>query len=157
MDIRNLIQPGRVVCNVEASSRKYALQILGELLSGGSEDLTRSEIFESLVTRERLGCTALGKGVAIPHGRMAGIEGNIGAFVKLSKPVNFDSPDGDPVDLIFAMLVPEDCGNDHLAGLAQITGMFADGDFRNLLRSATSSHSLYDMLVHFEPQRTASA
>ena len=157
MNILSLIEPGRVVCNVESRSKKHALEILSELLASDFEEITQAEVFESLINRERLGCTAMGKGVAVPHGRMAGITGNIGAFVKLSVPVNFDSPDGEPVDLIFGLLVSEDCGDDHLEDLAETTELFTDADFRQLLRNAASSRGLYDLLTHFDSRKSASA
>lgn len=136
-----------MLSNVEARSKKHALEILSELLAKTGQDLTNSEVFDSLVSRERLGCTALGKGVAIPHGRLRDIDGNIGAFLKLSEPVPFDAPDGEPVDLIFGLLVPEDCGNDHLDGLAEITAMFSSEVFRDALREASSSSATYRLLL----------
>ena len=147
MDIRDLIEPDRVLSNVEARSKKHALEILSELLAKTGQDLTNAEVFDSLISRERLGCTALGKGVAIPHGRLRNIPGNIGAFLKLSVPVPFDAPDGEPVDLIFGLLVPEDCGNDHLDDLAEITKMFSEIDLRETLRQASSSSTSYDLLL----------
>lgn len=147
MDIRDLIEPERVLSNVEARSKKHALEILSELLAKTGQDLTSAEIFDSLISREKLGCTALGKGVAIPHGRLRDIDGNIGAFLKLSEPVPFDAPDGDPVDLIFGLLIPEDCGNDHLDDLAEITTILSNVEFREMLREASSSSTAHELLV----------
>lgn len=147
MNIENLIEPDRVLCNVEARSKKHALEILAELMAKAGQDLTQGEIFDSLITREKLGCTALGKGVAVPHGRLPDIQENVGAFLKLTEPVDFDAPDGEPVDLIFGLLVPEDCGNDHLDDLSRITRALSDTRLRQTLRTASSSRALYDLVV----------
>ena len=157
MNIRRLLEPRRALCNVEARSKKHTLDILSELLASGEAEITHTEIFDSLVNREKLGCTALGQGVAIPHARVLGLEGNLGAFLKLSQPVEFDSPDGEPVDLVFALLIPEDCGDAHLDTLARIASAFRDSQFRELLREASSSRGLYDLLIHYDPHRSASA
>ena len=105
-----------------------------------------AEIFEVLVSRERLGCTALGDAVAIPHGRVAGIDRNVGAFLKLQDPVDFDAPDGEPVDLIFGLLVPEDCSDARLNDLRQLAARLSDGELQRQLRHARDAESLFGLL-----------
>ncbi|MCC5869584.1 MAG: PTS sugar transporter subunit IIA [Gammaproteobacteria bacterium] len=146
MDVRNLLTPQRVGCRLAARSRKHALDIVSGLFardSGGALDAT--EIFDAMISRERLGCTALGNGVAMPHARISGIEAPMAAFVRLAEPVDFDTPDDRPVELIFALLVPaerEACQSEELAELSRI---FADAEFRRQLRAARSARALYEL------------
>ena len=115
-----MLEPGRVLCNVEARSKKHVLEILSELLASADNDLTAGEIFDSLASRERLGSTALGGGVALPHGRVPGLDGSVAAFVRLSQGTPFDAPDGQPVTLVLGLLVPEQASEQHLEELSGI-------------------------------------
>jgi PTS system nitrogen regulatory IIA component len=159
MTFRALLVPGRVLGNVEARSKKHALDILSELLASASDELEQGDVFTSLIDREKLGCTAIEHGVALPHGRLEGLERSIGAFLRLSKPVDFDAPDGEPVDLIFGLLVPmpADRAGCHLEEINVIAAAFQDRELTAALRRATSSRSLYDLLVHQHSPRVASA
>ena len=147
MNLSAILEPGRVLGNVDARSKKRALEILSELLGHAGEECVASDIFENLVQREKLGCTALGRGVALPHGRSPGLCGPAAAFVKLHEPVDFDSPDGEPVDLIFGLLVPEESSEDQAAALSDVTRLMADATLRGALRDATSSSTLYELLA----------
>ena len=98
-------------------------------------------------SRERLGGTGLGYGVALPHGRIAGLEHSIGAIVTLESGIDFDAPDGEPVDILFGLLVPEDCNNDHLQILSRIAQMFSDEALRERLRKQTDPEKLREALV----------
>ena len=147
MDISEILEPGRVLGNVEARSKKRALEILSELLGHAGEECVANDIFENLVQREKLGCTALGRGVAVPHGRSPGLSGPAAAFVKLHEPVDFDAADGERVDLIFGLLVPEEATENQSAALADVTRLMADATLRGALREATSSSTLYQLLA----------
>ena len=147
MNISEILEPGRVLGNVEARSKKRALEILSELLGHAGEECVANEIFENLVQREKLGCTALGRGVAVPHGRSPGLSGPAAAFVKLHEPVDFDAADGERVDLIFGLLVPEETTENQSAALADVTRLMADATLRGSLREATSSSTLYQLLA----------
>lgn len=147
MNISEILEPGRVLGNVEARSKKRALEILSELLGHAGEECVANDIFDNLVQREKLGCTALGRGVALPHGRSPGLSGPAAAFVKLHEPVDFDAPDGEPVDLIFGLLVPEESTENQTAALSDVTRLMADATLRSALRDATSSSSLYQLLA----------
>ena len=147
MNISEILEPGRVLGNVEARSKKRALEILSELLGHASEECVANDIFENLVQREKLGCTALGRGVAVPHGRSPGLSGPAAAFVKLHEPVDFDAADGERVDLIFGLLVPEEATENQSAALADVTRLMADATLRGSLREATSSSTLYQLLA----------
>jgi PTS system nitrogen regulatory IIA component len=147
MSLQGLLEPGRVLCNVEARSRKHVLEILSELLASAENDLTAGEIFDSLVSRERLGSTALGGGVALPHGRVPGIDGSIAAFVRLSQGVEFDAPDGVPVTLVLGLLVPEQASEQHLGELSSIAKRLSRPPLRAALAEAGSSSAIFEALT----------
>lgn len=146
MLISDLLSPESICCDVHSSSKKRLLEIISQQLARNSEDLSAREIFESLCARERLGSTGLGKGVAIPHGRVKGNRSIQASFIRLKKPLQFDSADGEPVDLLFAMTVPENCNEDHLKLLAQVAELFSDPELLKALREAKSSSSLLQLL-----------
>ena len=158
MTFEYLLEPGRVLANVEARSKKHALDILSELLSSAAE-LDQGEVFQSLIAREKLGCTAIENGIAIPHGRLDGIEGPVGAFLKLSGPIDFDMPDREAVDLIFGLLVPaeHDEVGCHHEEVSTIAGALSDHALAAALRRAGSSRGLYELLVNHNKSRAASA
>ncbi len=110
MLISDLLSPEKIHCDVHSSSKKRLLELISEELARNSDSLGQREIFESLCARERLGSTGLGKGVAIPHGRVKGTRHVEVSFLRLKKPVPFDAVDGQPVDLLFALAVPDNCG-----------------------------------------------
>jgi PTS system nitrogen regulatory IIA component len=149
MLISDLLSPERIHCDVHSSSKKRLLEIISEELVRNNDDLDQREVFESLCARERLGSTGLGNGVAIPHGRIRGSQEVQVSFIRLKKPLAFDSIDGEPVDLLFALAVPEDCGEDHLKLLAQVAELFSDPDLLQRLRDADSSGSLLKLLSTF--------
>ncbi len=125
-----------------ASSKKRVLEQAARLLAGNAAEPSQEHIFECLLERERLGSTGLAGGVALPHARIHGIDDTRGAFVRLRAPVEFDAMDGQPVDLVFALLVPEDATEAHLQLLAQLAGMFNDPDLRQKLRQADAQQAL---------------
>lgn len=155
MPIADLVTPDRIVCDGEARSRKRALELVAEALSHGAASLGQGAAFDSIVGRERLGTTGVGRGVAIPHGRLDGIDGIVGAFVKLAEPVDFDAPDDKPVDLLFGLLVPSECTDEHLATLAALAEMFTDDALCAELRGAGSPGELYRLLTGAEYKRHA--
>jgi PTS system nitrogen regulatory IIA component len=152
MSQHQLLDRGRVVGNVDARSKKRALEILSGLLAESGAGTTAQEAFENLLQREKLGCTALGHGVAVPHGRAGGLDQPIGAFVKLQEPVDFDAPDAQPVDLIFALLMPDEVVADQQQTLERIARLLADPLLREQLRQAESSSALYELLQRIEDQ-----
>ena len=146
MNINQLIAPDRVICLSDISSKKRILETLSQLLAQGAVGLDPAEIFNRLIERERLGSTGLGHGVALPHGRLGNNDTTIGAFVKLDEGVDFDSPDQQPADLLFALLVPEDHTDEHLQILATLASMFSDTDFCATLRGCKTDEDLYKYL-----------
>jgi PTS system nitrogen regulatory IIA component len=146
MLISDLLSPERIRCDVQSSSKKRLLEVISEELARDTTEFSEREIFESLCARERLGSTGLGNGVAIPHGRVKGSQHVQASFIRLTKPVPFDAVDGEPVDLLFCLAVPEDCGEDHLKLLAQVAELFSDPELLQQLREAESSGRLLQLL-----------
>ena len=146
MLISDLLSPEKIHCDVHSSSKKHLLELISEELARNSENLSQREMFESLCARERLGSTGLGKGVAIPHGRVKSTELVEVSFIRLKKPLPFDAVDGEPVDLLFALAVPENCGEDHLKLLSQVAELFSDPELLQELRAAENSVELLKLL-----------
>lgn len=155
MQIGELLSLDRVVDDAEASSKKRTLELLSGLLGGAENNLSHNEIFDTLLARERLGSTGLGAGVAIPHGRMKGIQKAVGAFVKLREGIDYDAPDKQAVDLLFALIVPEECTDMHLDILAQLARLFRDSDTVEQLRKSTDRETLYRVLTEWGARNAA--
>ncbi len=148
-DLADLVSAGRVLCNPDITSKKRALELLGSLMA--IKGLRERDIFDSLVSRERLGSTGLGQGIALPHGRLAQANQAIGAFIKLKRGIDFDAPDQQPVDLVFGLIVPDYFINEHLMILAQLADMFQDKAFCALLRSTDDNAQLFEHLLQWHP------
>ncbi|MCO6411515.1 MAG: PTS IIA-like nitrogen regulatory protein PtsN [Thiogranum sp.] len=157
MRISDLLSPDRVACRQDSSSKKRSLEILGKLLADALPEFTEGEIFNSLISRERLGSTGLGKGVALPHGRLQGLKQPIAAAVTLAESVDFDAIDGQPVDLLFALLVPEESTDEHLQILARLAEMFISPEFCNKLRDCDSGDQCYKLIIDWESRQQLSA
>lgn len=154
MEIVELINPDRVVPHLRATCKKQALQ---ELAKHAAEmtDISEREIFDVLLERERLGTTGVGGGIAIPHGRLTGIDHMYGLFARLDDPVEFDAIDDQPVDLIFLLLAPEGAGADHLKALARVSRTLRDQATCEKLRGTESSDALYAVLTDSTSSRAA--
>lgn len=147
MQLSDFLSPERILCNSEASSKKRALELLSELLAADQENASATDIFESLISRERLGGTGIGYGVAIPHGRLKNCDHATAAFVQLKHAIDFDAIDKQPVDLLFALVVPEESNENHLKLLAMLAGMFNDDEFRQRARQCQSGQDLHQLLT----------
>jgi len=147
MEISEILSPDRIVCNVAINSKKAALENLAGLIASADSEITQSEVFESLIAREKLGSTGLGHGIAIPHGRRKGGSGTIGAFMLLESGVQYDAIDQKPVDLLFGLLVPEASTEEHLKILSKLAQMFSDNNIVGQLRSCSSSACIFEILV----------
>jgi PTS system nitrogen regulatory IIA component len=147
MLLEEIIKPDSVLCNAQARSKKHCLEILSELLVRPVPEIASENIFERLIERERLGCTSLDQGVAFPHCRVEGLDTNIAALIKLSEPVDFDSPDGEPVDLIFGMMVPKEINKSHQENICSIAELLGDKELRYKMRGAVTTNELYDSLI----------
>lgn len=145
--IASLLPLDNVVAGLEASSKKRVFEQVG-LLFENQQSVGRSTVYDALFAREKLGSTGLGQGIAIPHGRIKGLKHPIGAFVRLLAPVQFDAPDGKPVDLIFVLLVPEAANEHHLQLLSELAQMFSDKAFREQLGAAPDAPSLHGLFAN---------
>tara|TARA_R110002096_G_scaffold11971_7_gene43580 strand:+ start:392 stop:853 length:462 start_codon:yes stop_codon:yes gene_type:complete len=152
MNIGDLLSVDSIVAGFKASSKKQAIQALARKIAvnAGVDDRL---VFDKLLERERLGSTGVGKGVAIPHARIAGLPKITGLFAKLASPIDFDSVDERPVDLIFMLLAPEEAGADHLKALASVSRLLRDDQMCNKLRLTPDSNAIYAMLA--EPSSAA--
>lgn len=146
MTLTDLVAPQAIIPALKVNSKKQALQ---EIAAKAAESTGRSEreIFDVLMQRERLGSTAVGNGIAIPHGKLANIDRIYGVFARLERPIDFEALDGQPVDLIFVLLAPETAGADHLKALAKIARMLRDTDLANKLRDARDPEAIYAVLA----------
>jgi PTS system nitrogen regulatory IIA component len=139
-NVTQLLGLAAVRCHAEAHSRKRALQLAADLIANDT-DLSADNLFDGLMERERLGSTGLGAGVAIPHCRMACNAMRV-AFLTLNHPVDHEAPDGDDVDIIFVIVVPNDENQAHLDALAVLSEIFVDPDNRTKLRGCTTAKGL---------------
>jgi len=149
MKLSEILVAERVSSGTSVTSKKKALEELSALLAKGAEALAPGDVFNSLTGREKLGSTGLGHGVAIPHGRMACVPSSVGAFMRLKHPVDYDAHDGNPVDLVFGLLVPQAATEAHLKHLAAIAEMFSDEEFCAKLRAAPDDRALYSLLAGY--------
>lgn len=147
MRTSDLLASSRVALGVGATSKKRALELVAASLAGGNGAPTENTVLDSLLSRERLGSTAVGHGVALPHGRVAGLQASRGAFLRLSEPVDFGAPDGLPVDLVFGLVVPQRCDDEHLAALAAVAARFDDAALREALRATNDAMRALDLLT----------
>lgn len=146
MNLLDCLTPERTVVGAQVASKKRAFEVLSEILSQSSETLSEQNVLEALFNRERLGCTALGKGIAIPHGRCSSCEHAACAVLMLESPIDYDAPDKQPVDILFAVLVPENAHSEHLATLASIANLLKSNSFCRQLRNAYNNQALYDIV-----------
>lgn len=155
MHIRQLISPARVAAGVPAADKQRALEHLSRLLADDLPALSAEDVLATFWERERLGSTGLGRGIAIPHGRVDSLAAPVGACLRLASAIDFESLDGRPVDLLFALLVPEAAADAHLALLAQLARMFSDAEFSQRLRDSRSSAELHRLLHNWEAPRAS--
>jgi PTS system nitrogen regulatory IIA component len=148
--VAKLLPLHNVLPALAASSKKRLFEQVG-LLYENRHGIARGVVYESLFTRERLGSTGLGHGVAIPHGRIKGLKDALGAFVRLAQPVPFDAPDGKPVSLAFTLLVPEHATEKHLEILSELAQMFSDRALREALASASDEAALHQIICAWHP------
>jgi PTS system nitrogen regulatory IIA component len=153
MEIRDLLDMRGVIPRLHVTSKKQLLQELAARaaqLSG----LHERTIFDALLERERLGSTGSGRGIAIPHARLAGLERLVGVFVRLDEPVNFESVDGRPVDLVFMLLAPSSAGADHLKALSSISRLLRREEVIERLRGSDRAEAIFALLIE-PPARSA--
>ena len=146
MDLSDLLKPEAVLPSVHAQSKKQVLQEVCDS-AAALTGLTEREIFDTILQRERLGSTGVGHGVAIPHGKLKAVDRLVGVFARVSRPIDFDALDDQPVDLVFLLLAPESAGADHLKALARIARVLRDSAVAQKLRVAKDAAELHRILI----------
>ena len=139
------------MCHAPGVSKKRLFETIARMISDDQPSLSYEELFHHLIAREKLGSTGLGKGIAIPHCRVDACPHPLGSLLTLEQAINFDAPDDQPVDILFALLVPGEAHQQHLDILANIARLFSQADFCEQLRGATNSRELYDLAINREP------
>lgn len=152
--MHDLITPDGIIPNLRAGSKKQALQELARKAADLTDQHERA-IFDVLLERERLGTTGVGRGIAIPHGKLPGLTSVVAVFARLEKPVDFEAIDEQPVDLMCLLLAPEQAGADHLKALARVSRLLRDPVLCDKLRGADTSDAIYALLSHTEQSNAA--
>ncbi len=156
--VSRMLPAEHVVLGLDATSKKRLFEQIG-LLFENSRQIPRSRVFDSFFDREKLGSTGLGYGVAIPHGRIKTLKEPVCAFVRTATPIPFEAPDGQPVSLVFAMLVPTHANETHLELLSELAQMFSDAALREALAAAPDAAAAHRLITDWSPyapaQRTA--
>ncbi len=151
MALAELLTPQRITLDVQLSSRKRLLEHLAaQLTRTDNSQLDERDLFEALCEREHLGSTALGHGVAIPHARLNGLDDSRASIIRLRTPLDYDSPDGKPVDLIIGLAVPQACTGNHLRILSELASCLQEQAFRAGLRNAATAAETLDFLQHWQ-------
>lgn len=153
-DLSDLLRPTSVVSDLTVANKKALFHQLS-ILAAEQLGLDQPQVHERLVHREKLGTTGFGGGIAIPHGRLPGLEHAMGMFVRLGRPVDFKAVDQLPVDLVFLLLSPEDAGELHLKALARVSRTLRDRDLGSKLRGAGSPDAIYALLTETETRDAA--
>jgi len=146
MDIQAIVSLDRTECAVQCNSKKRILEIIADIAAKNNEGIDSVTVLNSLMSRERMGSTGIGNGIALPHGRLAGLEKVIGIVVTSTPAIDFDAIDEKPVDIFFALLVPEEQTEGHLQTLATVAGKLNDKDTIKAIRRATTSDEIISAL-----------
>ncbi|MCW5745732.1 MAG: PTS IIA-like nitrogen regulatory protein PtsN [Alphaproteobacteria bacterium] len=154
MEIADILAPEAVIADMRAGTKKQALLECAQRAALVTH-LHERAIFDVLLERERLGSTGLGGGIAIPHGKLAGVDRLYGVFARLASPIEFEAIDARPVDLIFVLLAPESAGADHLKALSRVSRALRDRTLVEKLRATDQADALYALLV--EPLKSPRA
>jgi PTS system nitrogen regulatory IIA component len=152
--VSRLLPPAHIVLGMDVSSKKRLFEQIG-LVFENSRQIPRARVFDSLFDREKLGSTGLGFGVAIPHGRIKSIKEPVCAFVRTVAPIAFEAPDGQPVSLVFAMLVPEHATEAHLEILSELAQMFSEPAMRESLLAAPDAQAAHRLITEWSPYAPA--
>ncbi len=145
MTISALLSPDRIFINTEITSKKKLLEFIANQVSS-QLPLAKTTLYNNLLDRERLGSTGLGRGFAIPHARLAELDSAIGVFIKLEQAIKFEAPDNKPVDLVFAIIIPEQATDQHLQTLSALARIFSQEDICAAIRKADSSEEVVKLI-----------
>ena len=147
MKISDILSPKNVLSDIECNSKKAAIELLAKNLADSNNGISQVEIIDSLVAREKLGSTGLGNGIAIPHGRLKYCKKALASFVKLNNAINYETNDNIPVDLIFALIVPEESTDEHLNILAILAEKLRGAETISKLRKSKNQTEIYTVLT----------
>ena len=148
MRFSEIFKPQFIIPNLKASDKKGVLEELSKIIAEQDSSLNKGALLQVLLERERLGSTGIGDGVALPHGKIKGLDKLLVSFGRSMRGLNFDSIDGKPAYLFFLLIAPENSAGVHLKSLARISRMLKNGNFRRLLMEAKSSKEIYDIIIH---------
>ncbi|CAA0300690.1 sugar-specific enzyme IIA component of PTS [Alteromonas infernus] len=146
MDIQAIVSLDRTECAVQCNSKKRILEIIADIAAKNNESIDQATVLNSLMSRERMGSTGIGNGIALPHGRLPGLEKVIAIVVTSTPAINFDALDEKPVDIFFALLVPEEQTEGHLQTLATVAGKLSDKETIKAIRRASTSDDILSAL-----------
>lgn len=146
MELRSILRPECTTCATPGSKKKV-LELISDLAAAQYPTLSSQEIFESLVAREKMGSTGIGNGIAIPHGRLVDIVQPIAILIKCEEPIAFDAIDKQPVDILFALLVPADQCQQHLSTLSCMAEKLSDKQVLKQLRKTHDETELYQVIT----------
>ncbi|WP_334027787.1 PTS IIA-like nitrogen regulatory protein PtsN [Alteromonas sp. P256] len=146
MDIKAIVSLDRTECAVQCNSKKRILEIISDIAAQDNTDIDQVTVLNSLLSRERMGSTGIGNGIALPHGRLAGLEHVMAIIVTCIPAINFDALDEKPVDIFFALLVPEEQTEGHLQTLATVAGKLSDKDTVKAIRRAKTNEDIFSAL-----------
>jgi len=144
--ITQILPPGNVLCGLDVGSKAQLFEEAGRLFENNLQ-LPRKKVIDSLTTREKLGSTGLGYGFAIPHGRIKILSIATSAFFKLKTPIPFDAPDGQPVSMLFILLVPDQATDLHLQILGELAQMFSNRQLREKLQASDDPAEIFQLLT----------
>ena len=147
MNIQDMLKKEFIIEDLKSRTKKEVLIELADVFLRDDTDIDRSAMIEVLLKREKLGSTGIGDGIAIPHGKLAGLEKLVVSFGRSRGGVDFDSLDGRPVHIFFLLMAPENSAGQHLKALARISRMLKDVSFRESLIKAESSENIYNLIV----------
>ncbi|HAD10109.1 MAG TPA: PTS IIA-like nitrogen-regulatory protein PtsN [Porticoccaceae bacterium] len=147
MNLAEVLSPKRTRCNIPGLSKKRVLESISDLLAEDTGYIDADELYHGLLNRERLGSTGIGSGIAIPHCRLAGCKKITGLLLKLETPVDFEANDDAEVDIIFALIVPDEQNDEHLQVLSSIAELLQSEEVRHQLRCCTSNDALYQTAI----------
>lgn len=150
MQLTDFLTTDRIACDINAHSKKRALEELSKLISHDQNSISATDIFDCLLSRERLGSTGIGFGVAIPHGRLKDSNHTTAALIQLNHGIDFDAVDNQPVDLLFALVVPDKATEEHLKILALLAAMFKEDELRAQLREAKNPEDVMQLIRQWQ-------
>jgi PTS system nitrogen regulatory IIA component len=146
MEIKDILHPDCTLCAVQGTSKKRVLELISQIDNQHLIDIDQATILSSLTCREKMGSTGIGNGIALPHGRLQELENVMAIVVTSKKPIDYDAIDNAPVDIFFAILVPEDKASEHLGTLSAIATKLNNKDTLSLMRQAKTDQELFEAL-----------